>query len=51
MSGQGRQGRSGHHVHPEAAVIDVGLPGIDGFEVARRIRQDPHPRFDDVMRR
>lgn len=33
--------------HPEAAVIDVGLPGIDGFEVARRIRQDH--RFDDVM--
>jgi two-component system CheB/CheR fusion protein len=26
---------------PRAAVIDVGLPGIDGFEVARRIRSDP----------
>jgi DNA-binding response OmpR family regulator len=23
------------------AVIDVGLPGIDGFEVARRLRRDP----------
>ncbi|MGE3768318.1 MAG: chemotaxis protein CheB [Kofleriaceae bacterium] len=26
--------------HPCAAIIDVGLPGIDGFEVARRIRAD-----------
>ena len=26
---------------PEAAVVDVGLPGIDGFEVARRIRANP----------
>jgi two-component system CheB/CheR fusion protein len=26
--------------HPHAALIDVGLPGIDGFEVARRLRSD-----------
>jgi len=31
---------------PQAAIIDVGLPGIDGFEVARRIRSDP--RFEKV---
>lgn len=23
---------------PHAALVDVGLPGIDGFEVARRVR-------------
>ncbi len=27
-------------LRPEVALIDIGLPGIDGFEVARRIRQD-----------
>ena len=25
---------------PEAAVVDIGLPGIDGYEVARRLRQN-----------
>ncbi len=26
---------------PAAALVDIGLPGIDGYEVARRLRQDP----------
>ena len=25
-------------------VLDIGLPGIDGYEVAKRIRQDEHGR-------
>jgi len=47
----------GHHVHivadgiaaleaagskrPEMMLVDIGLPGMDGYEIARRIRQDP----------
>ena len=26
---------------PEAAFIDIGLPGMDGYELARRLRLDP----------
>src|SRR5690348_4746020 len=26
---------------PDAMVVDIGLPGIDGYEVARRVRRDP----------
>lgn len=27
---------------PDIALIDIGLPGIDGYEVARRVRRDPN---------
>jgi signal transduction histidine kinase len=29
---------------PDIALVDIGLPGIDGYEVARRMRADPLTR-------
>lgn len=30
--------------NPDVAIIDIGLPGLSGFEVARRIRERPNGR-------
>ena len=32
---------------PDVALIDLGLPGVDGYEVARRLRASP--ATSDVM--
>lgn len=29
---------------PKVALVDIGLPGIDGYEVARRLRANPETR-------
>ncbi len=31
-------------VHPDVAIVDIGLPGFDGYEVARRTRADATTR-------
>jgi CheY-like chemotaxis protein len=40
---QARDGIEGVRIagleRPEVALVDIGLPGIDGYEVARRLRQ------------
>ncbi len=32
---------------PDAILLDIGLPGLDGYEVAKQIRQDP--TLSDVL--
>ncbi|WP_036166257.1 response regulator [Massilia sp. 9096] len=45
---QARDGLEGVRValaeRPGVALVDIGLPGIDGYEVARRLRDDPATR-------
>jgi two-component system, sensor histidine kinase len=31
-------------VHPDVGIIDIGLPRMDGYQVARKIREVPHGR-------
>jgi len=31
-------------VHPDVGIIDIGLPVMDGYEVAKRIREQPQGR-------
>jgi two-component system CheB/CheR fusion protein len=29
-----------HRQHPEVVLLDIGLPGLDGYQVAKRLRED-----------
>jgi CheY-like chemotaxis protein len=32
--------RVARHFHPHVVFSDIGLPGMDGYDVARRLRED-----------
>jgi len=33
--------QAAHAFHPEVVLCDLGLPGMDGYEVAEELRRDP----------
>jgi signal transduction histidine kinase len=42
IAGSGSEGVAAAHVfHPEVVLCDLGLPGMNGFEVASALRRDP----------
>lgn len=36
-----------HAFEPNIVLLDIGLPGMDGYEVARRLRDNP--KFKNVI--
>ncbi len=34
---------------PDVVLLDVNMPGLDGFEVCRRVRQDPSTRLTPIV--
>ena len=49
-AGGGREAlRLAQDEQPDLIVLDVAMPGMDGFEVARRIRQSPEMKHIIIL--
>ncbi len=35
--------------HPDLVLLDIRMPGLDGFEVCRRLKSSPHTRDIPVL--
>ena len=42
-----RPWRSAEEFRPEVVLLDIGMPGMDGYEVARRLRE--RPEFEGTL--
>jgi PAS domain S-box-containing protein len=34
--------------HPDVLITDIGMPGMDGFDLIKRVRQSPDPAIRDI---
>lgn len=49
MAGSGEEALDAIHQNPpDLIVLDIRMPGIDGYEVCRRLREDPNPAVRDL---
>jgi len=41
--------RAARQIHPDLIVLDLNMPGMDGFDVVKELRRDPDFRATPVL--